>query len=258
MTGRTGIDAAAARSLVVRALAARPDGGWLGADEVWTLLGAASLPVVASEVVADLDAARDAAARLGYPVALKAASGELVHKSDVGAVALGVDGPDALAAAYHAIDARLGAKGASLVIQPMVAAGLEVIVGMSADPHFGPLVVFGLGGVATDLLGDHSFGVPPITRDEAVAMLHSLRTSPLLTGYRGTAGVALEPIAEVIRRVGALAELCPEIAELDCNPVVASPSGAVIVDAKVRLAPHADAPDQLARTLRRPARDAGC
>jgi acyl-CoA synthetase (NDP forming)/GNAT superfamily N-acetyltransferase len=253
-----GIDTSGLRTLVAEFLAARPEGGWLGAGEVWSLLKAASLPVVASEVVADADAAVEAAGRLGFPVALKAASGELVHKSDVGAVVLGIGDPDTLRGAYAEIQRRLQGVGGPLVVQPMVPQGLEVIVGMSADVHFGPLVVFGLGGVATDLLGDHSFGVPPITHDEALSMLHGLRASALLTGYRGSEPVALEPLADVVRRVGALSELCPEIVELDCNPVIASASGVVIVDAKVRLARPVDAPDQLSRTLRRPVHDPGC
>ncbi len=247
-----GIDAAAVRAVVAEELAACPEGGWLSADAAFRLLSAASIPVAASEVVPGLDAARAAAERVGYPVALKVAAGSLVHKSDVGGVALGIDSPTALAAAAAAMQERLGDEALLLLVQPMVPPGLEVLVGMSADPLFGPLVVFGVGGVITDLLGDHTFGVPPITLDEAHSMLQRLRTAPLLTGYRGAPGVALGPLAEIIRRVGALAELCPELVELDANPVVASPTGAVVVDAKVRLAPELDAPDALARTLRRP------
>ena len=233
-------------------LAERPEGGWLGAGEAWRLLQAASIPVVASQVVEAVPGALEAAERLGYPVALKTAAGSLVHKSDVGGVVLGLADPDALAGAAAAMLERLGEAGRPLLVQPMVPPGLEVLVGLSTDPLFGPLVVFGVGGVVTDLLGDHAFGVPPITLEEARELLGSLRASPLLRGYRGAPGVALEPLAEIVRRVGALAELCPEIVELDCNPVVASPSGAVVVDAKVRCSPEADAPDVLSRTLRRP------
>lgn len=251
-----GIDAAAVRALLAGFLAEHPAGGWLGAERALDLLQAASIPVASSRVVDDAKGALEAAETLGYPVALKAAAGALVHKSDVGGVVLGLADPDALAAAVEAMAERLGEAAHPLLVQPMVPPGLEVLVGMSTDPLFGPLVVFGIGGVVTDLLGDHAFGVPPITLGEAHVMLQSLRASPLLNGYRGAPGVALEPLAEIVRRVGALAELCPELVELDCNPVVASLAGAVVVDAKVRIAPEADAPDVLSRTLRR-ARPAG-
>ncbi|EQD53897.1 Acetyl-CoA synthetase I (ACSI, ADP-forming), subunit beta, partial [mine drainage metagenome] len=118
--------------------------------------------------------------------------------------------------------AGLGEDADEVLVQTMLPPGTEVIVGMSSDPLFGPLVVVGLGGVATDLLADHAFGVPPITHQQALEMLRSLRGAPLLTGYRGSRPVDLDALADVVCRISALSELCPEIVELDCNPVVAS------------------------------------
>lgn len=245
-------DTAGARSLVATELGRHPAGGWLAGGAAWGLVRATGVGAVPTAVAGDLDALRRAAADVGYPVALKSAAAKLVHKSDVGGVVLDLDGPDDLARAYEAMRAGLGEDADEVLVQTMLPPGTEVIVGMSSDPLFGPLVVVGLGGVATDLLADHAFGVPPITHQQALEMLRSLRGAPLLTGYRGSRPVDLDALADVVCRISALSELCPEIVELDCNPVVASPSGAVVVDAKVRCEPRVDAPDQLTRMLRRP------
>jgi acyl-CoA synthetase (NDP forming)/RimJ/RimL family protein N-acetyltransferase len=246
------LDPAAARAIVAEELTREPAGGWLAGGTAWRLVGTSGVAAAPTAVAHDIESLRLAAAGIGYPVALKSGAASLVHKSDVGGVVLGIEDPDALARAYEAMRAGLGEQAEDVLVQKMLPAGTEVIVGMSSDPLFGPLVVVGLGGVATDLLADHAFGVPPITHDQALEMLRSLRGAPLLTGYRGSRPVDLDALADVVCRVSALSELCPEIVELDCNPVVASPTGAVVVDAKVRLEPRPDAPDQLTRMLRRP------
>ncbi len=244
-------DVEAARGVVTRRLALRDGTGWLGAAESWALVRAAGVAAPAAEVARDLDAVLAAGLRVGYPLALKAAAGTLVHKSDVGGVVLGIDGADQLADSYRSMRAALGEEGDEVLLQAMARPGVETIVGMSADPLFGPLVVVGLGGVATDLLADHAFGVPPLTHAGAREMLLRLRGAPLLTGYRGSRPVDLDALAEVVCRVAALSQACPEIVELDCNPVLASPDGAVVVDVKVRLERPVDAPDPLTRMLRR-------
>ncbi len=244
-------DAQAARGVVTRRLGTPDGAGWLGAAEAWELVRAAGLPAPAVEVARGVDEVLAAGLRVGYPLALKAAAGTLVHKSDVGGVVLGVGGPEELAEAYSSMRASLGEQGEEVLLQAMAPHGVETIVGMSADPLFGPLVVVGLGGVATDLLADHAFGVPPLTRAEAREMLLRLRGAPLLTGYRGSVPVDLDALADVVCRVAALSEACPEIVELDCNPVLASPEGALVVDVKVRLERPLDAPDPLTRMLRR-------
>ena len=182
------------------------------------------------------DAAREAAS-IGFPVALKADGPTLIHKSDRGAVVLGLRSQAAVTRAFCRLRTQLGEAMRSAVIQPMAATGVETVVGVMHDPSFGPLVMFGLGGVATDLLGDRSFRILPLTTLDAGKLIRSLHSSPLLFGYRGAPPVDQGALEQVLLRVARLDEDIPERAELDLNPVIATPSGAYAVDVKVRLAP---------------------
>ena len=119
----------------------------------------------------------------------------------------------------------------------MAPAGVELIVGVVGDPRFGPLVAVGAGGTTAELIGDVQVRLAPVGPREAAAMLRELRTFPLLDGFRGAPRVDVGAVENIVERVAALAAAHPEIAELDCNPVVAGPEGAVIVDARIRLAP---------------------
>lgn len=121
------------------------------------------------------------------------------------------------------------------VVQPMAAPGAEVLVGALQDPSFGPLVVFGLGGVNVEVLGDHVARLAPLSEADAMEMLTGLRGSALLEGYRGRPAADLASLADVLHRVSRLVEDMPEVVELDCNPVVATPEGAVVVDARLRV-----------------------
>ena len=181
-------------------------------------------------------AAADAA---GYPVALKAAAPALVHKTDVGGVALGLADADAVRHAYAAMETRIGAEMGGAVVQPMAAPGVEVIVGVTQDPSFGPLVLFGSGGIQAELLADRTLRIVPMTDTDAHEMVRSLRGSPLLFGYRGTPPVAVDALEELLLRVARLADEIPEVAEMDLNPVIVSAEGAVAVDVKIRLQPAA-------------------
>lgn len=244
------VEVAAARALVAAELERSPDGGWLEAGVASELLRAFSIPVVEAASVGSLDAALDAARRLGYPVALKAGSGALVHKSDAGGVALDLGSDAALEHAYRTMSDRLGEAMLPAVVETMAGRGVETIVGVTSEPHFGPLLLFGLGGVATDLLKDRAFAVPPLSRAAAVRLVASIRTAPLLTGYRGSQPVDLDALVDVVARVSRLASEVPEVAELDLNPVIATPEGAVAVDWKVRISPVPRGPDALMRVLR--------
>jgi acyl-CoA synthetase (NDP forming) len=191
-----------------------------------------------------------AAERLGYPVGLKAAAGELVHKTDVGGVRLGLSSADEVRDAFASMAAALGDRMGGAVVQPMAAPGVETITGIVQDPAFGPLVMFGLGGVSTDLLGDRAFRLVPVTDRDAAELVLSVRAAPLLLGYRGAPPADLKGLEDLLLRVGLLADQCPEVAEMDLNPVIVSPDGAVAVDVKIRVQPVAEVVDPYLRRLR--------
>jgi acetyl coenzyme A synthetase (ADP forming)-like protein len=235
-------DVATAATIVAEGLAG--GGGWLPPDQVERLLTCWGSPVAASRFAATPHAAGRAAVELGGPVALKAVAAGLVHKSDAGAVRLGLTGRAAVVRAAREMAAQLEAAGSPLEgfhLQRMAPAGTELIVGAVGDPAFGPLVACGAGGVAVELLGDVQVRLAPLGPCAAEDMLRRLKTFPLLDGYRGREPADLAALRDLIMRVGALAAAHPAIAELDLNPVIATPGGAVVVDARVRLeAPRAE------------------
>lgn len=247
----------AVRALVTRMLAGAPTGRFLSAGESMALLDACGIGCVPSPVVGSEAEALAAAEELGYPVVLKAAAGDLVHKSEAGGVALDLRDPEQLRNAWRTMTARLDESMGGGIVQPMRSGGVETIVGLSADPSFGPLLMFGVGGTTTNLLADHAFGVPPVSERDALQMIASIRCAPLLTGYRGSTPVSLPALANVLRRLGELSLDCPEVVEVDLNPVLAFASQAVVVDAKVRLAPQVPGPEPTMRLLRRPPAERG-
>ena len=136
-----------------------------------------------------------------------------------------------------------------VLVQPMLAGGVETIVGVVQEPVFGPLVVFGLGGVATEVLGDHTARLAPLTDTDAAQMISGVRAAPLLSGHRGSPAVDTAALADLLLRVSRLADDLPEVAELDLNPVIARPDGAHVVDVRIRIAPAAPR-DPFLRQLR--------
>ncbi|MGD0379087.1 MAG: GNAT family N-acetyltransferase [Acidimicrobiales bacterium] len=237
-----------ARRLIV---AGCPTGsGWLTGADAQDVLAAYGIGIVTTTLVHDVDAAQEAARRLGGAVALKAWGSEIVHKSDVGGVRLGLEGPDAVKAAFSEMAAALGDTMEGAVIQPMVRGGVETIVGFVQNAEFGPQVIFGLGGTAVELLGDVVTRLAPLTDHDARDMVLGLRAAPLLLGYRGSQPVAIDSLIDVVLRVGRLAEDLPEIAELDCNPLIATPTGALVVDARMRISADAVARADDVRHLR--------
>lgn len=207
---------------------------WLGAEQAHALLSAYGIPVVTGLRASSVDAAVRVAGEIGFPVALKLDDARVVHKTDVGGVRLGLSSEEQVAAATDDLLDRFGAA-AGVLIQPMVPPGVETIVGLLEDPSFGPLVMFGLGGTATEVLGDRALSLVPICRSEAVELICSLRSSVLLTGYRGAPAADVGAVADVICRVARLAEDLPEVVEMDLNPVVAGPGGCVALDCKIRV-----------------------
>jgi acyl-CoA synthetase (NDP forming)/GNAT superfamily N-acetyltransferase len=229
-------DSATAATIVAEGLGR--GGGWLPSDDVERLLHCWGIPVAASRLAPSAQAATRAAADLGGPVALKAVAAGLVHKSDAGAVRLGLAGPTAVRRAAGAIARQLAAAGTTIEgfrVQLMAPEGPELIVGAVGDPAFGPLVACGAGGVAVELLGDLQVRLAPLGPREADGMLRDLKTFPLLDGYRGRPRADLDSLRDLVMRVGALVAAHPAVAELDLNPVIATSEGAVVVDARVRV-----------------------
>ncbi len=231
------VDRDAARTLVEGRLAAQPDGEWVDLLDAAELLAAYGIPVVATRRAATATQAASAADALGYPVVLKAGAPDLVHKTDVGGVRLGLRDRDAVLEAFDAMRAVLGDRMGGALVQPMAEPGVELIVGVTHDPMFGPLVLLGMGGVTAELVRDTTLRLVPLTDVDAHEMVRGLRSSPLLFGYRGAAPVDVGALEDVLLRVGRLVDDVPEVAELDCNPLVVSPTGVLALDVKVRLAP---------------------
>ena len=212
------------------------------------LLGAAGIPVTAARLARTASAAVEAAEEIGYPVVLKVVSSDvsLTHKSDVGGVELNLEKASEVRAAFRRIKAAAKAaapkaKVAGVSVQSMAAPGTEVIVGMTADPQFGPVMMFGLGGIMVEVLKDVAFRIVPLEPRDARGIVREIRGYPVLEGVRGRAGVDIAALERLILQVSAFAEAHPEVAEIDLNPVFAYPDGAIAVDARVVLAP-ADAP----------------
>lgn len=205
----------------------------LPAERAWELLECYGIPVADYRVAAEVDACVAASDELGYPVVLKVDSPAVVHKTEQGAVVLGIAGRDELRRHATALARRFAGPQMRLVIQKQVPAGLEVIVGAQAVPGLGHAVMFGLGGVFVEVLEDVSFQLAPVTAGEAERMISGLRARALLTGVRNRPGVSTEALRELIQRVSQMVSENPEIRELDINPLLATPSEARAVDVRV-------------------------
>ena len=227
-----GIDVLKARTLVADHLGAEPDGGWLDPDRVVELLAAFGLPVLGGMVVTTAGATAAAQRGFGCPVVLKAIAVDLLHKSKSGGVVLDLDSPEAAAAAFDRFRSLFGDRLRGAFVQPMAAPGRELLVGVVNDQEFGPLVVTGLGGVDTDLVDDRAAALAPLSAADADDLLRGFRAAEGVFG-----AVAKAPVRDVLLRVAKLAELVPEVAELDLNPVIAAAEGCQVVDARVRVAP---------------------
>lgn len=208
--------------------------------EAKQLLSEAGIPVVETRLAKTKDEAVSIAGELGYPVALKIVSPQITHKSDAGGVKLGLTSASEVSRAYDEIVAA--AKRAEpnatidgVSVQRMAKPGVEVIAGMTTDAQFGPVLMFGLGGVLVEVLKDVAFRVVPITKRDASQMMHELQGFPLLQGYRGQEPADLDALQEILLKLSSFVEAHPEVEELDLNPVFAYPNGAVAVDARITL-----------------------
>jgi acyl-CoA synthetase (NDP forming) len=244
----TNVDTERARQLVRESLA---DGAeWLPGNRGAALLACYGIPFTRQAAAATSEAAVAAAVELGFPAVLKTDDPNLVHKSDLGAVQLGLKDTFAVAEAYRQVVAASGDP--HVVVQTQERPGVEMVAGVVHDPVFGSVLMCGLGGVHTELFRDRTLRLPPITDYDATTMWRSLRSAPLLTGYRGAPPVDTAAWEDLLLRLGRLADELPEVAELDANPVILRPDGLVVVDIKVRLSPAHDEPDSSLRALRGP------
>jgi acetyltransferase len=211
--------------------------GVLTTDRALDLCAAFDIPVAEWAVARDPERAQSAAATLGYPVALKGLSPQVPHKSDAGLVALGIVNVEQLHAAFAKVFAALDeqsrdAPAAGVMVQHMVSGGREVIIGGKRAPGFGPVVMFGLGGTYVEVLGDVVFRLAPLSREEARRMMDEVQGSRLLHGVRGEPPVDLEAIVDALLSVSNLLVACPEIIEIDVNPLLALEEGAAAIDAR--------------------------
>lgn len=195
------------------------------------LLASYGVPFANAREARDLDQALAAADEIGYPVALKALGA--LHKSDVGGVALGVSGADELSVAFDDMRARLDPPAYSVEEMAAPADGVEVIVGGRNDERFGPLVMVGLGGIFAEILGDMAIALAPIGAETAEQLIRELRGAPLLTGARGRPAVDVASLASAVAAISAAVAAHPDLAELDVNPLIVSPSGPLALDARI-------------------------
>ena len=204
------------------------------------LLKAARIPVVETRLATSKAEAVEIAARLGYPVVMKIVSPDVVHKSDAGGVKLSIGNATQAGKAYTEILANIKkhypkAKIMGVSVQKMAKQGIEVIIGMTKDAQFGPVIMFGLGGILVEVLKDVSFRIVPMTKRDASEMITEIKGFPILKGYRGHDPADVPFLEDLIIKVSEFVDKNPEIKELDLNPVFAYKDGAIAVDARIIL-----------------------
>lgn len=216
-------------------------GDWLTADEVQEVLAALEVPLVPTRT-ATAETVERVARAVGYPVVLKAVGADLVHKTEAGGVVLDVRSPGELQAACADLTARLGDRLSGLLVQPYLPGRVELLIGGTVDRSYGPLVTCGLGGTKVEVLRDVGLRMAPVSPADVDELLTELRGAALLDGYRGAAPVDRRAVVDAVCRISWLMAACPEVAELDLNPVVADAAGIVVLDARIRVAEPAGRP----------------
>jgi acetate---CoA ligase (ADP-forming) len=232
-------DPAAAKAVITGAIArSGEEGGWLEPGEVEALLDCFGIPRPASALATSEDEALEAARAIGGPVVLKVVSSEALHKSDVGGVLLDIEGDEAVLAGYRSIAEAVPVRD-GILVQEMVKGGHEVLVGMTEDPNFGPMIVYGLGGIYVELLKDVAFRLHPLYDVDALSMIDEIKGAKLLTGYRNLPKGDVDAVADTLLRVSALISAVPEITEMDLNPLLVLEPGRGVraVDARIRIHP---------------------
>ena len=245
-----GIDRAGGERVVAGVLAGAPDGRDLTEVECAELLAAYGIVLWQRVAVGDADEAVAAAEALGYPVVLKATSPLVRHSPGSASIRVDLDSPEAVRTAFTSLHERLPAVARdSLVCQRMATPGIPCVLGSSEDPLFGPIVQFSLAGPPTELLGDISYRVPPLTDVEVSELIGSVKAAPLLHGHRGAAPVNRAALSDLVARVSVLADHLPEVARLRLDPVNAHPDGIEVLGAEIRLLRPAARSDSDRRSL---------
>jgi acetate---CoA ligase (ADP-forming) len=217
------------------------ESGKLGDPAALALMKRCGIPLVEHRLVKDLAEALEAASAIGYPVALKTASPKIVHKTEMGGVVLALKGPDELKEAISELESRIrkqvpGAEKDGFVLQRMASGGLEVLLGAKRDPQFGPVIIFGTGGIYTELWKDIAYGLCPISREEAGLMIRKTRAYEIIKGFRGREPLDETLLVEMLLRLSRLMEEVPEIREMEINPFVVFPQGGAALDSRVIIA----------------------
>jgi len=213
-------------------------GTQLPPHEALSLVAEKGLDCAAFALAQSPDSANEIAQKLGFPVALKVSSPDIIHKSDAGGVQLNLNTPEAVEKAYGELLARVKdsypqAAIDGVLVNKMAPAGQEVIIGMNRDPQFGPIILFGLGGVLVEIFRDVALRHPPLSREDALEMIQQIKGYPVLAGYRGQPPVDMNALADCLLAVARLAEENPKIVEIDLNPVFAYPQSALVADARI-------------------------
>jgi acyl-CoA synthetase (NDP forming) len=204
------------------------------------LLSEAGIPVIETRLATSKQEAIAISKKVGFPVALKIVSPEITHKSDVGGVKLGLKTSKQVEAAYEEILSAVKQRYPHAIIegvsvQKMARPGTEVIIGMTKDTQFGPVLMFGLGGILVEILKDVSFRIVPLEKEDAREMIREIKGYPILEGFRGMEPVEVSILEEILLKISRFVDDHPEIKELDLNPIFAYREGAVAVDARVVL-----------------------
>jgi acyl-CoA synthetase (NDP forming) len=208
--------------------------------EAKEVLKQAGINIIDTKLAASKEEAISISRQFGFPVVLKIASPGIVHKSDAGGVKLGLRTAKQVGTAYEDIVQAVRRKHPQariqgVSVQKMARPGVEVIIGMSKDDQFGPVLMFGLGGILVEVLKDVSFRIVPLAKRDAAEMLREIKGYPLLEGYRGQEAVDVSYLEELLLKVSDFAEQNPEVKELDLNPIFAYSDGAIAVDARIIL-----------------------
>jgi acyl-CoA synthetase (NDP forming) len=209
---------------------------FLSATEVYEILDAYHIPIADWRIAANAEEATEAAAQIGFPVVVKADAETIVHKSDVGGVAVDLWDSDSVHSVVEEMEERLEAESPKFLIQKYLPGGQEVIIGAKAEEGLGHIVMFGMGGIYVEIMKDVAFKLTPVTAVEAQEMISSLQAAPLLKGVRGEKGIYEEGIIEIIQRLSQLVSESPVIEELDLNPIVAYEDQVFVVDARISVA----------------------
>ncbi len=252
------VDEQAAKRIVNRVLSVAPRGRELTDAETTELLSAYGIPLIPKHRVASLQEALAEAERLGWDVVLKATAQAVRGRPDLASVHRNIDAPEEMVEAWRDLGELVGELGLGFsddlsvavpVVQKMAPPGVALVVTSREDAAFGPILSLGLDGIASELLGDIVYRVPPLTTVDAAGMVRDLRAAPTLFGRHGSPGVDVASVQDLLHRVAQLADALPQLASVSLSPCVASTQGTAVLGARVFIAPTGDRRDPLARTL---------